>query len=213
MPEKISQAINEPHNKDEKSVKRQFNSSVLSSYNFFRDLYTNKNNFLYIDISDYLTEIFVVRDDVIEGIVSFPFGEKDIIQKICEKMKISEDMAISYVNMNCRGECDEKTEKSIRELVGVGMKIWFEKLDPSITKICPESNVPKDVFIVENSNLTKTVINEMKNIDSLNILGRKVFINPILEGSMNNYISNGKAFKNEPYVKMDMIFIKKTMDQ
>jgi hypothetical protein len=212
IPENIEHKLSEAINKSSQKVQRQLNSSVLSAYSFFRDLYPERSNFIFIDIGRYISEVFIVKDDILEGIASFPFGEQKLLEPVMRKFNIPENMAMSYITMGCQGACDTRTEKMIQSLTKTAIKIWLDKLHSSITKIVPGIDLPKDMFIVETSDMTKFLTHEIKN-GELSIFKRAVHINQITEGIANNFIENGKAFRNIPHLKIDLAFLQRTAIQ
>ncbi len=201
---------------DVKRMKMDINSSILSSFTFLRDLYNDKNNFIYIDIASSITDFYVVRDDVVFGIISFPFGEKDIIKNISKKHKTSEDVVYSLISMKCHGKCDKATKDKVDEYIEYGLQEWTEKFDSTITQICSENNIPKNIFVVSDSDFDKIVYNKIKkdfNISILKKFGIDTTVELIEESVVDDYLFNGSFFKNEPYVKMDVVFLNKNLNK
>lgn len=197
---------------DVKRVKMNINSSILSSFTFLRDLYNDKNNFIYIDMSSNITDLYVVRDDVVFGIISFPFGEKNIIQNISKKFKTSEDIVYSLFSMKCHGKCDKTTKDKVDEYIEYGLQEWTEEFDSTITQICSENNIPKNIFVVSDSDFDRIVYNKIKKDFDISILkkfGIDTTVDLIEESVVDGYLLNGNFFKNEPYVKMDVVFLNK----
>ena len=191
-------------------------SQTLSSYTFMRDLFPNRNDFIYVDIGNKITDLFVVRDDIIHGISSFPFGEEAIIESISKKEKLSKEMIQSLVNIKCHGKCDEKTENKINNIINDGLKVWAEKFNESVSKICLEKDAPLEIFTIANSDLLNLFMNRIKqeNYDHpIKIYGKKPNVTQISEGVFNNFVVNGKIFKKQPFIKMDMILLDKLNKQ
>lgn len=214
LPNEIKNKIYSFTDKNNGGIKiEHLHSSIFSSYTFFRDLFSDKNNFISIDIGQLITDVYVVRDDTVYGVASFPFGEKNILDTIVQKANMPESVVLSAINMGCHGTCDEKTEKEMKKVMAPGINAWLEKLNVAVSKVCAEMDIPKDIFIIENSNLIKTMMKEVKKENMIKILGTKMEIESIGEGTMNNFVVNGKVFKNEPYAKMDLIFLDKIIQK
>jgi hypothetical protein len=201
---------------DVKKTKIEINSSILSSFTFLRDLYDDKNNFIYIDISSNITDVYVVRDDVVFGIISFPFGEKNIIQNISKKFKISEDIIYSLFTMKCHGKSDKTTKDKVEDYIEYGLQEWIENFDSTIVQICSESNIPKNIFVVSDSDFDKIVYNKIKKDFNINIFkknGMSLKVDLIEESVVDSCLMNSNFFKNEPYVKMDVVFLNKILNK
>ncbi len=197
-------------------IKRTSNSCILSSYSFLRDLYLDKNDFIYIDIGNNLTDIYIVKEDIIHGIISFPFGEKNIIESISKRTGVLPEIIKSKLNLKCSSGCDEATIKDIENLVRTGLSMWLFKFRSTVSRICNEKDLPNNIFIITNTDLTKLFANELKNNENFNLLrniGVKTDVVLIEESILNNLIINGSVFVDKPYVKMDLIFLDKLIKQ
>jgi hypothetical protein len=175
-----------------------------------RDLYQNRNNFIYLDIGKKITDFYVVNDDIVHGISSFPFGEDAIIDFISKKERLTKEIIHSMINIKCHGKCDPESEKKINLFIDDGLRVWTEKFNTSISKICLEKDAPLEIFITTNSDLLNLFISKIKqeNYDHpVRIYGKKPNINQIQEGVFNNFVVNGKIFRKQPFVKMDIVFL------
>lgn len=197
-------------------IKRTSNSCILSSYSFLRDLFSDKNDFVYIDIGFNLTDIYIVREDIIHGIISFPLGERGIIESISKRTNTLPEIIKSSLNMNCSLGCDEATTKNIQNLVRTGLSTWLFKFRSTVSKICNEKDIPSNIFIITNTDLTRLFAKELKNNENFNLLkniGIKTDVVLIEESVINNLITNGNVFVGEPYVKMNLVFLDKIIKQ
>lgn len=201
--------------KTDKNINKQNNSTISSSYSFFRDLYSNKNDFIYVDIGKFITDIYVVRDDIIFGIASFPYGEENIIQTSLSKTNLTREVFMSHINIGQDKKFDLPSHNRGSDLLRSGFDTWKEKLKTTLAKICTEMNIPNTIFMITNnvlSNILAKDISDKENGKSLELLGSKIDVSIIGEGMTNNFIDNAKSFLNEPYVKMDIIFLDKMLN-
>jgi hypothetical protein len=195
-------------------TKRQNNSCALSSYSFLRDLYSNKNDFIYVDIGKFITDVYVVREDVIFGVASVPFGEDAIVEKSLADSKIPKEVFISQLNIGEDKNFDLLSHNNGKELLKPGIEEWQDKLKITLSKICTEMNIPSNLFIIPNSSISSIISKDISNKNKpLEILGTKIEATTIIEGVINNMTLNGKSFANQPYVKMDLLFLDKILKQ
>jgi hypothetical protein len=199
-----------------RNIKRQNNSCILSSYSFFRDLYSNKNNFIYIDIGKIITDVYVVRDDIIFGIASFPFGEENIIQTSLDKTNLSRDIFMSHINIGQDKKFDLSSHNNGEDLLKTGFDIWEKELKNTLLQICTEMNIPNNIFIITNSIVLSILAKQLSNVEkniNFELLGSKIEVSVASEGIMNSFVLNGKTFTNQPYIKMDLVFLDKIFKQ
>jgi hypothetical protein len=189
----------------------RLNSCTMSSYSFLRDLYSDKNDFICIDMGDFLTDAYVVRNDVIEANVTIPFGKKEIIESASIKAKMPEDILLSALHINSRGDDVNFAEKT-NKIASAGIKVWLKTLNEFISRVCTGMNTPKNLFIIINDEFTRALVKEIKNNKQdydLNILNSGTEVTGIEENVLDGHITNAKVYKNEPHIKMDMAFLDK----
>lgn len=197
-----------------KKISEQNNSCVLSAYTFFRDLYSNKNDFIYVDIGKMITDIYVVRDDVIFGTASFAYGEENILQDSLARTNLSREVFLSYINIGQDKNFQLVSHNNGEDLLKHGFDIWKKKFREILPKICNEVNVPTNMFIIKNNAIPSILVREMagrRSITRFEILGTKIKVSSIGERTINDFVTNGRDFVNEPYIKMDLVFIDKML--
>jgi hypothetical protein len=188
------------------------NSSIIASYTFLKDFYPYKNNFLYIDIGSMVTDISIVRDGIIYGIASFPFGRKDVLKKALTATDMSEEIVLSYIHAKNDGHGDVLKQKDLEKSIVEGIDIWNEKLREAVGKICIDMNMPNYLFFMANSELAIYMIKKMSNVpsnESFTVLGMGMNIGSVSEGVLNSAITNAKTFVGELHIKMDLLFVDK----
>jgi hypothetical protein len=199
-----------------RKIERQNSSCILSSYSFLRDLYSNKNDFIYVDMGKLITDVYVVRDDIIFGIASIPFGEENIIESSLSKTNLSKDIFVSHLSIGYDKKFEISSHNNGKDLLKFGFNIWEKKLKDSLSMICTEMNIPNNMFMITNSlisGILASKLSDKENDKQFEILDSKIEISTISEGVINNFVSNGKDFINEPYIKMDLVFLDKMLKQ
>ncbi len=125
---------------------------------------------------------------------------------------LDENKILSYINMYCHGSCDTEVEKIVKRAAKASVKVWLEQLNRAISKLSSDIDIPKDIFIIENSNAIKTLFKEIRN-EGLKISLVKTKIDFINESRIDDFVANGKSVKEEPYVKMDTVFLNKNISK
>jgi len=195
-----------------RGCKDQKHSCVLSSYSFFRDLYSDRNDFIYIDVGSLITDVYAVRDDIVFNIASFPFGEENIIETAMNKSNLSRTILLSHLNIGRDKKFDLESHNNGRDLLRHGFIVWEDFLRKVLLKICTEMNIPNNIFTISNSVITDLLFEELiskSEKNELNVLGTNMTINNVRESILNNFVTNGKNFINKPYIKMDAVFVDK----
>ncbi len=197
-----------------KNIRLQSNSCVLSSFSFLRDEFPDKSNFVYVDLGKLVTDIYIVKDNVISGLASFPFGEENIIETSLHKTNLSREVFMSHINIGNDNNFNLVSHNNGSDLLKTGFHIFESNLKKSILQICTDNQIPQEMLIVTNSIISDMFIDDTidkNNNSKFEILDKKVKILPITENIFSSSLLNGMSFSNEPYIKMDLIYLHKLL--
>jgi hypothetical protein len=172
-------------------------SGTLPIYSFLRDLYEDKNDFIFLDVGDYITDVFVVKNDTMEGIASIPLGKKEMMEKSAKNANATTDIILSALHMGG----DDKNKKYFESIAAN----LLSQVDTALSQITTEIDVPKNIFM-----MNRDFVETFKNIIMENNL-KMLYDSKIMaiEENIINTFSGGKAFKNAQYAKIDAIFLNK----
>lgn len=187
-----------------------FHSFLLCGFSVIRDIYPYKNDFIFIDVGAETTDVCVVTDDVIHKIYSYSLGKNDIIRKISEKTGNPYDMAVSLLNMQCSGNCDEKqigrNETALNEVI----LEWTEELYRIFDTLISRNNIPKDIFFSIDDDIINIIGKKMQAYKTAgSILNNDFVINLINDGAFNNFVNKGKIPVNDARLKECVFFLNK----
>ena len=189
----------------------RLNSCIMSSYSYLRDLYSDKNDFIYIDVGDLITDAYVVKNDVIQATVSIPLGKKQILRSASARTQTPADILLSAMHITHRGDNALPYEKA-NKIAKDAIKDWLKQLNESISNVCADINIPKNIFFITNDQLTDILITEINSnakTRQFRIFNEDTEIMSVDENVLNNLISNGTVYKDEPHIKMDLVFLDK----
>lgn len=193
-----------------KGALRHAGSSMLASYALLKDAYSQLNNFIAVDMGDFVTDMFVVRDGVIAGVASFPSGEKDIMRSAAERTKLPEHVVSSAVRIHRAGNYDSAPKADLEKHIGAGIDAWSAKLAESLGKLCTQFDIPKNILVLPKSELSSFIVGQIiAKENKLKILNTEMDMRIADEQQIDDRIINGKAFANEPHVKMDLVLLAK----
>ena len=187
-------------------------SSTISSYTFFRDLYADKNDFIFINIGKKVSDVYIVKEDVIHSSISFPAGEEYILETIAKKSKISKEIILSSLSIHKNDRIEATEKKKIAEFAKIGLTEWIKKLKNTLSKVCTNENVPSEIILLENSIFSSFFADNYSKLKGEEIpcfYSRDPHINIIKDGTLNPFISGAKIFQNRTLIKMDIIFLDK----
>ncbi len=207
----LKKSISKIFEKLQKKNDFELSSYSLSSYSFLRDLYSDKNDFIYMDIGDLISEVSLVRNDTLFGTISVPIGKKAILENIATKLNLPQNLAVSAMNMHAQGSQNSPENK---EVLSAEISSFLVAMDTAIVKMCNPIDLPKHIFLLRNDDFAVFLVREIeriKNTNTLSAFNPNMIVNPIDDGIINAFIIGGKFFKNYPFVKIDALFANKLL--
>ncbi len=129
-----------------------FASAVTDS---LRDINIDESDFLFMDISGELTDLSLVKDDVLLETVSFPIGRNNIIREVMNTLSVSKDEALSLILMYYDNTL-EKTQHEKMENVFIKIeRKWITLFQNVLFKLSGDFSIPSTVFFVSDKNMEK----------------------------------------------------------
>lgn len=140
----------------------KFSSFTMASFTVVRDLFINQKDFLLVDIRGELTDISMVKQDILKETASFPMGINFMIRGIASSLKCSLDEARSFFSLYKEGHASKLVEKKIESTV-VSLKTeWLKKFQESLSNLSNNISIPANVFITANPELADFFIEIIK---------------------------------------------------
>ncbi len=125
----------------------KFSSFTLASFAVVRDVYINQDNFLLINIGGEVTDIFMVKKNILRESISFPLGYNFIIRKVASLLHSSLDEAESFVSLLKDGHATELITKKIDPVVNKLKAEWLAKFQESLSNLSNDVSVPATIYL------------------------------------------------------------------
>ncbi|HBD24936.1 MAG: hypothetical protein A2566_00760 [Candidatus Zambryskibacteria bacterium RIFOXYD1_FULL_40_13] len=129
-------------------------SFPLVLFSSIRDFSSSDANFLIINISSEVTDIVLVRDQIIESTTSFSFGKNTIIRELSKQFKVSLEIAESQLSMYLSEKTDASVSNSMQNILVELEKEWSTHLTSALLVVSPNSNYPKKTFLFVKKNIS-----------------------------------------------------------
>lgn len=168
-------------------------SSVLD------DVIRPEGGYIFADIGGEMSDISLVRDDVLEETVSFPFGRNSILRKISSEFKTSFKEASSLAEKFGSGRMNSSDTQKITPIMEAAKKEWTLLLRQALLELSSRGPLSKDFFLIGCKDNSLNLINCVKDdfFSRFTILGNAFDVRQILPGSLRHYFSFKKGLKNE----------------
>ena len=154
----------------EESVSKTFNikniwchSSSLSIFSIIRNLFPKKEDFIHIDISEEITDISIIKNNIVSSNISIPLGRNHLIRKLSQEMQMTEEIADSQIRMFCLKNNDELASLRLSVNMDKFSSEWLNLVTKSIDslKISP----PESIFLIASNDLSSFLKDKLKKQD------------------------------------------------
>ncbi len=137
-------------------------SQSLVSFSAINDLYTDLKDYTVIDITSVLTEVLIVKENILRDTASFPLGRYSLMQSVSEtinpkpadstpdgsnptllSLDATESLIESYANNKLEPELGQRVGSAIK----IAEKDWLNSFSSVLRQITVNGALPKDVFL------------------------------------------------------------------
>jgi hypothetical protein len=131
----------------------KFTSLLMSSFLVVRDLPMHKNNFLLIDISGEVTEISIIKNNILSESISFPVGCNFIVRGLAENLNCSLWEADSLLSLFKEGHTGDKVAKKMEPIVHNLKAEWQRQFQESLANISKDISIPGTIYMALDRDL------------------------------------------------------------
>ena len=125
----------------------KFSSFLLASFTVVRDMYANQKDFLLIDIGGEITDISMVKKNLLRESSSYPIGSNFVVRNLASGLKSSLDEARSFFSLYKDGHAEEKLKQKIEVIMNKLKTKWLQDFQSSLANLSHDISVPANIFL------------------------------------------------------------------
>ncbi len=145
--EDIARQIEETIHRHFKVSEVKFTSFVMASFTVARDMFVNQENFLLINIGGEITDISMIKKDILRESISFPKGSNFIIRGVAKGLNCSLSEATAYVSLFKDGHIEESVFMKLDPIVTKLKNEWLKDFQASLSNLTNDISIPATIFI------------------------------------------------------------------
>ncbi len=185
VPEEILQIVDDAVSKTFHLKDIYCHSSALATFSVIRNLFPQKEDFISIDISEEITDISVIKDNIITSNVSIPFGRNHFIRELSIVLNVSEEIADSMVNMHNTKDNDELAAMKLSVAMDKAAVNWFTKILSVLDSLKEKIYVPESIFLIANNDLANFLKDKLERHDfKVLLIDNKKIKSPVIVESV-----------------------------
>lgn len=149
--QKVEETIRKYYNV--KNIK--FSSFAMASFALARDMLIKEDDFLLVDIGGEVTDVAMVKKDVLRESVSFPMGPNYLIRGLAQGLKCSLDESASILSMYKDGHANDATMTKIDPVIASLKSEWLKRFQESLANLSNDISIPANIFITVDQELAE----------------------------------------------------------
>jgi len=141
----------------------KFSSFVMASFTVARDIFMDQDNFLLVDIAGEVTDISMIKKDILINSISYPLGYNFMIRGVAENLNCTLSEAESFISLYKDGHAVESVEKKLEPVINKLKTKWLSRFQESLVNLSDDISVPATIFITVDQDLTSFFSKIIKN--------------------------------------------------
>ena len=187
--------------------KFEFHSFNFSSFIVLRNLFFNSPSFLFVDIAGEITDISLVRNEVLTDSTTFPFGKNFMIKRLMESLYKTPEEAESLISMWQNNGLDEIINNKVNTIMLSAGKEWLKHFQESLVNLSNYLLIPEKIIITLDDDVAKLFSELVLNEEfSQYTLSEKKFDVVVLKSSLLSKWFAGNNTDNS-FIMLESIFI------
>jgi hypothetical protein len=131
-----------------------FSSFVLPSFTLIRDLFLNKEDFMFVDVGHSFTDVYLVRHGVLRESTSFPLGSNVLENINTDQVPLSLILA---------GHADHTTEKKFHPILEKAKNKWLLEFQNAVANISTDMTLPSLMYVLTENGYGDLFSSVIKN--------------------------------------------------
>lgn len=131
----------------------KFSSFLMASFVVARDMFINQDKFLLINIGGEVTDISMIKKNVVKDSVSFPVGCNFITRGLAKDLDIHLDEANSFLQAYKDNHISESANRKLNDSIKVLKNDWLKVFQESLNNLSHDISIPATIFITVDQNL------------------------------------------------------------
>lgn len=160
--EYILQKIEESIGRHLHSKGIKFSSLAIASFAVARDMFVLRESFLIIDVGGEITDISMIKKDILCESISFPMGKNFLYRNLAVSLNKTLDQTKSLFALYKEGHADATLVNKIDQAL-VKIKFdWLKNFQESLTNLSNDISIPSVIFITADDDVTDWFVETIK---------------------------------------------------
>ena len=134
-------------------------------FNVLKHIADTKNGLLFVDISGEITDIFYIKNDIVEEVDSFPKGENFFARRLASVLNQDLTEARSTLSQYIKKELGENLSKKVNGILKEAGKEWGNELKTLLDNIAKEKYLPQKLYFCGEASRLEEINSQVLGAD------------------------------------------------
>lgn len=126
----------------------QYHSLAFVSFSALRDIFPEREHFLMCDIGGEITDLSLIKNNLLVETVSFPKGRMALMRKAVSLLKRQPEEVLSMLTLHFEGlRGEDALSPKLNEIIEQGRKEWLEAFYAAMTELRSRNFLANDIEI------------------------------------------------------------------
>lgn len=211
IPSNIFNSINSSITKFWKVPSVHFSSFSLTAFDTIRDIFLDETSFLFMDISGEVTDVSLIKDNVLLESISFPAGKNMLVRALVRGMKTTPAVAISEMDLYLNGESTKEHGKQVAEHIGDATMEWRKLFEEACAQFAMEFPIPRTIFYTADDSVTRWFEDALREVNFTHFSQEEgVFVIRSLGSAfLSKFVQVLEPDFQDPFLSIETIFANK----
>jgi hypothetical protein len=126
----------------------RFSSFNLSFFTVVRDMYIEQEDFLLLDIDGEVTNISMVKKNVLRESITFPLGRNFLVREIASGLKCTLNEASSLFSLFKNKHTEKSVTQKMTLILDQIKTKWLESFQESLSNLSSDISIPSTIYMV-----------------------------------------------------------------
>lgn len=202
--------------KEKAGIKKYtLHSFSLALFVMVRDMYIEDRNFTYIDVSGEMTDIGIVRDEIVKTTSMFPVGRNTFWDMFTDSFKTTRAEAISLYRMYLNKELTPAKQKKVHAVLEKVRTQWVKEFVSAIDRVEINNAIPNTVYLTADPDMGYWIADIIATESSFkNIFGEYSPKVVVLDSSLlAKYCEFGLDVRSDSFLILEAMYEQKVHNQ
>lgn len=125
----------------------KFSSFMLSSFTVVRDMYIQQENFLLLDVGGEVTEISMIKKNILRESISFPLGCNFLTRGVSSDLNCTISEADSLISLLKDGHAEKSVADKLSGIMDKLRVKWLKSFQESLANLSNDISIPSTIYM------------------------------------------------------------------